>query len=56
MTLDEAQKIAAILAEADDGCSQCVGDLVSIANHKFPEFEWTMRDSYPPVVDVTERV
>lgn len=42
MTLSEAKKVAAIVSEADGGCSACVGALVEDLNRSFPEFEWSM--------------
>ncbi len=46
MTVDEAQKIGSIVAEADDGCKACVGDLVILLNEAFPEFVWSMRNDW----------
>lgn len=42
MTIDEAKKIAAIVATADGGCSECVKDLCLRLNEAFPEFVWEM--------------
>lgn len=44
MTLEEAQGVAAIVAEADGGCSSCVGELVELLNAAFPAFLWAMRN------------
>jgi hypothetical protein len=41
MTLDEAQKIAAIIGTADSGCPVCIGKLVDLCNKSFPDFEWS---------------
>ena len=40
MRIDEAIKIAEIVATADSGCSQCVRDLVMQLEDAFPEFQW----------------
>ena len=40
MTQAEAEKIAAIVGTADDGCSTCVDALVSQLNEAFPQFAW----------------
>lgn len=40
MTLVEAQKVAAIVATADGGCSVCVRDLVEQLNETFKDFTW----------------
>ncbi|MDP3938242.1 MAG: hypothetical protein Q8R92_08910 [Deltaproteobacteria bacterium] len=44
MTLDEAQKVASIVATADHSCSVCVGNLVDQLNEAFPEFYWAAAD------------
>lgn len=40
MTKDEAEKIAAIIATADHGCSACADDLAMKMTEAFPKFEW----------------
>lgn len=42
MTLDEAKTIAEIIGGADDGCADCVGDLIGALNMAFPAFKWSM--------------
>lgn len=49
MTLEEAQKVAAILAKADGGCSNCYNDLMESAQEAFPAFEWTSTSRGPDV-------
>ena len=44
MTLEEARKVAKIIAKADGGCSSCVGSLADGMAKMFPEFKWTMPD------------
>lgn len=41
MTMEEAEKLAAIIGTADGGCSTCVEDLARRAAIAFPEFRWT---------------
>ena len=41
LTLEEAAKVAKIVAHADGGCPVCVGNLVNLLNEWFPEFVWT---------------
>lgn len=41
MTEREAQQVAAILATADGGCSNCVERLVELMRRRFPGFSWT---------------
>jgi hypothetical protein len=48
MTLYEARRIAAIAATADNGCGECVKDIVLQLNEQFPEFKWEMVDWYGP--------
>lgn len=43
MTLEEAQKIAAIAETADSGCSACVATLADALQEAFPEFEWSFQ-------------
>lgn len=40
MTLDEAQKVADIVQNADGGCPVCVGHLVDELGRVFPDFVW----------------
>lgn len=40
MTLDEARKVAAIASMADDGCPNCVKDMIPRLQKAFPEFAW----------------
>ena len=49
MTLEEAKKVAAIVSEADGGCSVCVGCLVDSLRSAFPEFCWVFTE-YEPVL------
>lgn len=51
MTLEEAKKVAGIIAEADGGCAVCVGRLVGLARRAFPEFRWSFKEYEVPVVD-----
>lgn len=45
MTIQEAIKVARIVASADGGCSTCCAYLVDSLNDLFPEFTWTMVES-----------
>lgn len=45
MTLEDAQKVADIVAQADGGCSTCVGALIYDLNNAFPEFAWDFGDN-----------
>lgn len=38
MTKDEAEKVIAILLEADNGCEHCVRNLYNVFKDEFPEF------------------
>jgi hypothetical protein len=40
MTLDEANKVATIISQADGGCSHCVEVLRELCEENFPEFCW----------------
>jgi hypothetical protein len=40
MTPEEAQKVAAIITTADDGCPTCVGWLTAEFVQAFPEHNW----------------
>lgn len=40
MTMEEARRVASVLALADGGCSHCVSDLVARMQTLFPEFDW----------------
>lgn len=40
MTLEDAQKIAMIVATADGGCPCCVDNLVKQLRPAFPDFRW----------------
>jgi hypothetical protein len=40
MTLDEAQKVASIIATADGGCSNWVCALIRECSQVFPKFDW----------------
>jgi len=40
MTEEEARKVASIIVRADQGCSNCVGELISLSKKIFPEFDW----------------
>lgn len=42
MTLTDAKRIGQLIRHADDGCTNCVGDLVDRANKMFPAFEFVM--------------
>jgi hypothetical protein len=53
MTIEEAQRIAAIVATADNGCSNCVGALADQLKAAFPEFEWEIEPTYPQYDDET---
>jgi len=53
MTIDEAKKIAGIIATANGGCSCCVSRLCDILNDEFPEFNWEMKDVH---YDITVEV
>lgn len=46
VTLDEANKIAAVIGTADSACSNCVGSLVEKMNVNFPQFVWKATDQY----------
>ena len=58
MTLEEAQKVAAIIAQADGGgCKNaCCDYLIELARNNFPEFEWSDRqeDADWPSVSVVD--
>lgn len=45
MTLDEAAKVAGIVATADDHCVYCVQSLVELLNDNFPQFVWERSES-----------
>ena len=49
MTLNEAKQVAAIISEADNGCSVCVNNLVDLANKTFPKFLFHEYDYDGPV-------
>lgn len=57
MTLEEAQKVGNIVAEADGGCSVCVAALVKMLNAQFPQFSWQVseNDDTAVIVVVTPR-
>ena len=40
MTLEEAQKVASVLAQADGGCSHCAMNLAREMENHFPSFDW----------------
>lgn len=40
MTLTEAAAVAAVLADADDGCVFCAASLACQMRASFPEFDW----------------
>lgn len=42
MTLDEAKKIAKIIATADGGCGWCAANLGALLNMEFPEFVFSV--------------
>lgn len=44
MTLQEAQRLAAIIGTIDRGCNSCVDDFVARLNTTFPEFVWAALD------------
>jgi hypothetical protein len=44
MTQEEANKILAILHQADGGCPSCVRELVGLAEEAFPELKWEEQD------------
>lgn len=46
MTLEEAQKVARVVAKADGGCLDCVSSLVDKLNRELPEFEWSVPDEW----------
>lgn len=46
MTIEEAQKVANIIAQADSGCPYCVGWLLREARKIFPEFVWSDYDDF----------
>lgn len=47
MTLQEAEKVARIISEADGGtCSVCVRELIEECKKYFPEFEWKFNKNY----------
>jgi hypothetical protein len=54
LTLEEARKVAAIVAYADGGCSHCVAALVKELDETFPEFSWTYTLDYE--LDLHERI
>lgn len=52
MTLEEAKKVAAILNEADMGCSTCVKALIKLANREFPQWNWYYTDETAQVSEL----
>lgn len=40
MTLEEAEKIAEVAEQADNGCPFCVEAMAEILQETFPEFKW----------------
>ncbi len=45
MTLEDAQKIAAIIETVDGGCPCCVGGAVEDFRDQFPEIVWNYDES-----------
>jgi hypothetical protein len=46
MTLEEARRVAAVIAKADNGCPMCVRNLCAILNDEFPEFHFHAQAEY----------
>ena len=42
MTLEEAQHVANVIAQADGGCPSCVHELIALLNDRFPQFEFAL--------------
>ena len=55
MTLEEAQQIGEIIAQADGGCSYCVESLRSMCEEAFPQFNWITPPGYCEPVLVTSK-
>lgn len=44
MTLDEAKKVADVIATADEGCAICVDNLCERMTAAFPQFQFARSD------------
>jgi hypothetical protein len=55
ITIKEARQVAEICSDADNGCPECVGDLMDRLIDAFPQFKWTWEEDNEYHIVVTPR-